>query len=95
MASGKAGGCLRKDAGAPSYMRKIWMSFLPDQLHALPRDSRGKYKGRHGQGYWCNAVLWSQKTDTTDPLASLEAALLCNDLGLDGDNSHVPIALGL
>lgn len=82
-----------KTSGVPSYMKKI-LGCISCPISCMPylEIPAGKYAGRHGQGYWCNAVLWSQKTDTTDPLASLEAGLLCNDLGLDGDNSHVPIA---
>ena len=81
-----------KESGVPTYIKKI-LACVSCPISCMPylEIPEGKYAGRRGQGYWCNAVLWSQKTDTTDPLASLEAGLLCNDLGLDGDNSHVPI----
>lgn len=84
--------CGRK-AGVPSHMHKIF-GCISCPISCMPymKIDSGKYAGMHAQGYWCNAVLWSQKTDTTDPKASLAGDLLCNDLGLDGDNTHVPIA---
>ena len=80
-------------AGVPSHMQKIF-GCISCPISCMPymKIDSGKYAGMHAQGYWCNAVLWSQKTDVTDPEASLAGDLLCNDLGLDGDNTHVPIA---
>lgn len=81
-----------KSSGVPSHMQKIF-GCISCPISCMPflKITDGKYAGRQGQGYWCNAVLWSQKTDTTDPKASLEGDLLCTDLGLDGDNTHTPI----
>jgi len=53
---------------------------------------KGKYAGTVANGFWINDAWWLQRFDVDDPETIMKYRSLINELGLDGDNTAVPLS---
>jgi len=73
--------------GIPSMQKGVRACYLcPIGCMPFMKINKGKYKGAQGEGFWVNAIWgYACRFDITDPESVIEAWLLTNKLGLDGD----------